>query len=58
MCRRSLLVFVVLFGCAHAFAQTGCTDSPECPTAVLAAVGVAGATAGRWALGALGRRKR
>ncbi|MDQ2925623.1 MAG: PExPT-CTERM protein [Acidobacteriota bacterium] len=26
-----------------AYAQSGCTDSPECPTAVLGLVGAAGA---------------
>jgi XrtJ-associated TM-motif-TM protein len=42
--------WLVLFGCAVLFlvvvpiqAQTGCTDSPENPTVVLALVGGAGA---------------
>jgi XrtJ-associated TM-motif-TM protein len=41
---RSLLflLFAVLIVAVPAYAQTGCLDSPECPTAVLAAVGLAG----------------
>jgi XrtJ-associated TM-motif-TM protein len=38
-----LLLLVVLLVPAVASAQTGCLDSPECPTAVLGAVGAAAA---------------
>jgi len=41
--RMALLAMVVLAVPALAHAQTGCTDSPENPTAVLALVGGAGA---------------
>jgi len=39
----------IVFGmvCARLHAQTGCVDSPENPTAVLALVGVAGAVVAR-----------
>jgi XrtJ-associated TM-motif-TM protein len=35
------ILFPMLTITAHAHAQTGCIDSPECPTAVLAGVGLA-----------------
>ncbi len=41
--RLALLVMAVLAVPMVAHAQTGCTDSPENPTAVLALVGSAGA---------------
>ncbi len=41
--RAALLTMVVLAVPVVAHAQTGCTDSPENPTAVLALVGAAGA---------------
>jgi XrtJ-associated TM-motif-TM protein len=41
--RIALLAMVVLAMPVMAHAQTGCTDSPENPTAVLAVVGSAGA---------------
>ena len=41
--RWALLAMAVLAGPMVAHAQTGCTDSPENPTAVLAIVGCAGA---------------
>jgi XrtJ-associated TM-motif-TM protein len=41
--RLALLVMAVLAMPMVAHAQTGCTDSPENPTAVLALVGSAGA---------------
>lgn len=41
--RLALLVMTVLAVPMVAHAQTGCTDSPENPTAVLALVGSAGA---------------
>jgi XrtJ-associated TM-motif-TM protein len=34
------ILFLTLAITAHAHAQTGCIDSPECPTAVLAGVGL------------------
>jgi XrtJ-associated TM-motif-TM protein len=40
---RVSLVFSILLIPVFAHAQTGCLDSPECPTAVLALVGAAGA---------------
>ena len=44
-----LLMFCVLSGAGVARAQTGCVDSPECPTAVLAGAGACGvAVARRW----------
>jgi XrtJ-associated TM-motif-TM protein len=43
MVRMALLTLVVLTVPAMAHAQTGCTDSPENPTIVLALVGSAGA---------------
>jgi XrtJ-associated TM-motif-TM protein len=41
--RLALLAMAVLAVPVMAHAQTGCTDSPENPTAVLAMVGCAGA---------------
>ena len=41
--RLALLAMVVLAVPVVAHAQSGCTDSPENPTAVLAIVGCAGA---------------
>ena len=41
--RRALLAMALLAIPAMAHAQSGCTDSPENPTAVLALVGSAGA---------------
>jgi XrtJ-associated TM-motif-TM protein len=41
--RLALLAIAVLAVPTLAYAQTGCTDSPENPTAVLALVGSAGA---------------
>jgi XrtJ-associated TM-motif-TM protein len=41
--RMALLAIAVLMMPLAAHAQTGCTDSPENPTAVLALVGSAGA---------------
>jgi len=49
--RRALLAMAVLAVPLMAHAQTGCTDSPENPTVVLALVGSAGAffgSARRW----------
>ena len=43
MVRWALLAMAVLAMPVMARAQTGCTDSPENPTAVLAIVGCAGA---------------
>ena len=43
MVRLVLLAMAVLAVPVMAHAQTGCTDSPENPTAVLAVVGSAGA---------------
>lgn len=43
MVRLALLAMVVLAVPVMAHAQTGCTDSPENPTVVLALVGSAGA---------------
>ena len=43
MVRWALLAMAVLVMPVMAHAQTGCTDSPENPTAVLAIVGCAGA---------------
>jgi XrtJ-associated TM-motif-TM protein len=43
MVRWALLAMAVLAVPMVAHAQTGCTDSPENPTAVLALVGCAGA---------------
>jgi XrtJ-associated TM-motif-TM protein len=43
MVRWALLAMAVLAMPVMAHAQTGCTDSPENPTAVLALVGFAGA---------------
>lgn len=43
MVRWALLAMAVLAVPMMAHAQTGCTDSPENPTAVLALVGCAGA---------------
>jgi XrtJ-associated TM-motif-TM protein len=43
MIRLMLLAMVVLAMPVMAHAQSGCTDSPENPTAVLAIVGCAGA---------------
>ena len=43
MVRLALLALAVLAVPAVAHAQSGCTDSPENPTAVLALVGGAGA---------------
>ena len=43
MVRWALLAMAVLAIPVMAHAQTGCTDSPENPTAVLALVGCAGA---------------
>jgi len=40
------LLFLVSVGTARA--QSGCDDSPECSTVVLAAVGAAGVFASRW----------
>jgi XrtJ-associated TM-motif-TM protein len=40
---RVSLVFSILLLPVIAHAQNGCLDSPECPTAVLALVGAAGA---------------
>jgi XrtJ-associated TM-motif-TM protein len=49
---RSLLFlsFAILLLAIPAHAQTGCLDSPECPTAVLATVGIAGSAAARMLL--------
>ena len=41
--RLALMAFTVMAMPVVAHAQTGCTDSPENPTAVLALVGCAGA---------------
>jgi len=41
------LIAIVLMGAASAHAQSGCGDSPECPTAVLALVGSAGVVVSR-----------
>lgn len=43
MVRMALLTLAVLAVPAMAHAQSGCTDSPENPTVVLALVGSAGA---------------
>jgi XrtJ-associated TM-motif-TM protein len=43
MVRMALLTLAVLAAPAMAHAQSGCTDSPENPTVVLALVGSAGA---------------
>ncbi len=40
-------VVAILFATVSAHAQTGCTDSPECPTAVLMLVGSVGALCSR-----------
>jgi XrtJ-associated TM-motif-TM protein len=40
---RIMFFASLLFIPALAHAQTGCIDSPECPTAVLGLVGAAGA---------------
>jgi XrtJ-associated TM-motif-TM protein len=37
-----LLLFSILLVAAQAHAQSGCGDSPECPTAILALAGSAG----------------
>ena len=44
--KRSILYILpclLVFGVRAMHAQTGCVHSPECPTAVLGAVGAAGA---------------
>jgi XrtJ-associated TM-motif-TM protein len=50
---RILFVFAVLCIAMPLFAQSGCDDSPEDPTAILALVGAAGAclsvARSRWA---------
>jgi len=40
------LIFLASAGVARA--QTGCSDSPECATPILALVGAAGLLASRW----------
>jgi XrtJ-associated TM-motif-TM protein len=44
----SFVFVVLLFATVSAHAQTGCTDSPECPTAVLGLVGSVGAFSAPW----------
>jgi len=39
-------MFLALSGIAQA--QSGCSDSPECSTSILAVVGAAGLVASRW----------
>ena len=39
--RLALVAVVLLLSATAANAQTGCVNSPECPTAVLAAAGTA-----------------
>lgn len=41
-------LFLLVAAAAHA--QSGCSDSPECPTAILALVGGVGITASRYLL--------
>lgn len=55
---RSLLFLslAILLVAVPAYAQTGCLDSPECPTAVLAAVGIAGSAAAKTLLSRWRRR--
>ena len=48
--RLRSLSFAILLLAIPAHAQTGCLDSPECPTAVLATVGIAGSAAARMLL--------
>jgi len=46
--RLCLIAFILLASTGIARAQGGCVDSPECSTAILAVVGVAGVMASRW----------
>jgi XrtJ-associated TM-motif-TM protein len=46
--RLCLIAAMLLLAAGTAKAQSGCTDSPECPTAVLGLVGAAGLAAARW----------
>jgi XrtJ-associated TM-motif-TM protein len=48
MIRRSAILFALFFGAAlmHLHAQSGCVDSPESPTLVLALIGSIGLVAG------------
>lgn len=40
---RLLLLGSLFLACGPVFAQGGCVNSPECPTAILGLVGAAGA---------------
>lgn len=40
---RKMVCLLLLIGASTAWGQTGCTDSPENPTALLALVSVSGA---------------
>lgn len=47
--RYAFPAFLLFLPLAVAHAQSGCANSPECPTAVLGAVGAAGAALyARW----------
>jgi len=46
--RLCLIAFILLVSAGTAYAQSGCSDSPECPTTVLAMVGAVGLFATRW----------
>ncbi len=46
--RLCLIAAMFFFTTGIARAQSGCSDSPECPTPILAMVGAAGLIATRW----------
>jgi len=46
--RLCLIAFILLISAGAARAQSGCSDSPECSTPILAMVGAAGLFAARW----------
>jgi XrtJ-associated TM-motif-TM protein len=55
--RMALLGMAVLSLAGPVHAQTGCLDSPENPTAVLALMGAAG-SAVPWLFGSLAKRRK